>query len=495
MTPTRAGPGANDLSPSSPGGGGLSAFFAELDPAIVAVDRVQAALHAFDATNEFHFPAAVVRPRNGDEIRMVVAAAAVHRVPLFPRGAGTGFSGGSVPSAGGVVLDLLALNRILDLDEQEMTVLVEPGVITGYLQQYVERRGLYYPPDPASLKTCTIGGNVAENAGGPHCLKYGVTRDYVLALSGFTGTGAPFTAGKGILKNRAGYDLRHLLIGSEGTLAVFSSILLRLIPKPETRILFAAFFNDLDAATEMVGTLLRRGLMPSSLEFMDDRTLAAVEQHARLGLPIDAQALLLIEVDGRADEMPRLRGLVEDCLVGVAREVRYATTAAAQDSLWEIRRRASPAMRAYGNRKANEDISVPRRHVPAVMRGLKAIAHKHALNIINFGHIGDGNIHVNIMFNGDDSKECARVKLAIVEVFALANRFGGAISGEHGIGLAKKPYLAGNLDPVSYELMRRIKRVFDPHGILNPGKMLIFPEDSPDTLSGGAKHPREGADA
>ena len=450
----------------------LQLFLRDLPADIASVEPADRVMHAYDATNEFHIPSAVVRPRNEDELGLVIRAANAHRVPVFPRAAATGFTGGSLPLHEGVALDLLALNRLLDLDEKSMLVRVQPGIVTSHLQDEVAKVGLYYPPDPASLKTCTIGGNVAENAGGPHCLKYGLTRDYVLAIRGFTGDGRLFETGKGILKNRAGYDLRHLLIGSEGTLAVFSELLLRLIPQPEASLLFSAFFADYEAATAMVNTLLHNGVSPASIEFMDQAALQAVERHAGLGLPLHYAALLLIEVDGRSDEIPQVRDRVERCLQGVAAEVRYAIDPAEQEALWEVRRQASPAMRAYGNKKANEDVVFPRGRIPEAMRGLRRIADEYRIKIINFGHIGDGNIHVNIMYDADDADECRRVQDGIKAVFDLANELDGAVSGEHGIGIAKKRFLPKNIDRTSYELMRSLKATFDPNNILNPGKML-----------------------
>ncbi|HOY67461.1 MAG TPA: FAD-linked oxidase C-terminal domain-containing protein [Candidatus Ozemobacteraceae bacterium] len=450
----------------------IDRFIAGIDRAIFSADPVTVTAHAYDATNEFHYPAGVVRPRNAADVAAILRAANESRVSLFPRGAGTGFSGGSLPVDGGVVIDFLGMNRILDIDEASMTARVEPGVVTLHLQETVEKRGLYYPPDPASLKICTIGGNVAENAGGPHCLKYGVTRDYVLSLDGFTADGRPFGAGKGTLKDRAGYDLKHLFIGSEGTLAVFTGILLRLVPKPEDRILFTAYFRDLDDATAMVNTLLMRGIAPSSLEFMDRSALQAVESYAKLGINTSHEAVLIVEIDGRADEMPHLRGITQACLAQTAADIQVATDKREQEALWEVRRKASPAMRAFGNKKANEDIVVPRRNIPACIRELRDLAQREGLNIISFGHIGDGNIHVNIMYDGTSDAERMRVEHGLKQLFTIVNRYEGAVSGEHGIGIAKKRYLPANLDPVSYDLMRSIKRLFDPNGILNPGKMF-----------------------
>lgn len=450
----------------------LDGFLAGIDGSIFKCDPVTVAAHAYDATNEFHYPAGVVRPRNAADVAAILKSANEHGVSLFPRGAGTGFSGGSLPVDGGVVIDFLGMSRILDIDEESMTARVEPGVVTLHLQEAVEARGLYYPPDPASLKICTIGGNIAENAGGPHCLKYGVTRDYVLSLDGFTADGRPFGAGKGTLKDRAGYDLKHLFVGSEGTLAVFTGILLRLLPRPEDRILFSAYFEDLNDATAMVNTLLKRGIAPSSLEFMDRSALQAVESYAKLGINTRHEAVLIVEIDGRSDEMPHLRRITEECLSKTAAEINVATDKREQDQLWEVRRKASPAMRAFGNKKANEDIVVPRRNVPACIRELRELAEREKLNIISFGHIGDGNIHTNIMYDSGNAEERARVERGLKQLFAIVNKYEGAVSGEHGIGIAKKRFLPANLDPVSYDLMRSIKKLFDPNGILNPGKMF-----------------------
>jgi len=447
-------------------------FLSRIDRDLVRSDDVSTTLYSYDATNEFYFPSAVVRPRSPEDIRSIVLAANETKTAVIPRGAGTGFSGGSLPASGGVVIDLLSMNRILDIDEASMCVRVQPGLITLALQETVEQKGLFYPPDPASLKTCTLGGNVAENAGGPRCLKYGVTRDYVMEIKGFTGDGKPFTFGKPVIKNRAGYDLKNLAVGSEGTLGVFHEFLLRLVPKPETKMLFTAFFNDFNTATEMVNLLLHKGISPSCVEFMDEFAIRAVEAHSKFGLPLNYQALLLIEIDGRHDEMPSLRRKTEECLSVSAQEIRVAIERQEQDVLWEIRRKTSPALRAFGNKKANEDIAVPRKSIPAAIRGLRQIAEKHSLNLINFGHIGDGNIHVNIMYDGNNPRDEERVEAAIGKIFELVNGFDGAISGEHGIGITKRRFLPRNIDPVSYELMRSVKRIFDPNQILNPEKML-----------------------
>lgn len=458
---------------SQDGERGLDRFRREIDNGIFQDDVVTTTQFAYDATNRFSYPGAVVRPRSIEELIHVVSLAAQHRVTIVPRGAGTGFSGGALGTQEAIVLDLLGLNRLVELDEEDMTAWVEPGIITKHFQDAVEKRGLYYPPDPASLKTCTLGGNVAENAGGPRCLKYGVTRDYVMAISGVTGDGRVFTAGKAVHKNRAGYDLRHLLIGSEGTLAVFTGFRLKLLGKPEAKILFSAYFKEFEQATATVNRLLGKGITPSSLEFMDQTAIQAVERLTRAGLPTQHQALLLIEIDGRLDEMKTLQGKVEEILRPVADEIRVAHDHEEQERLWEVRRKASPAMRQYGNHKTNEDIVVPRKRVPEAIREIKAIAGRHRLKIITFGHIGDGNLHVNIMSDANDPEEQRRVILGVHDLFALINRLEGAVSGEHGIGLSKRPYLPANIDHVSLDLMRSIKRDFDPFGILNPGKIFV----------------------
>ncbi len=450
----------------------LDRFLDRLPAAIRATDLVARTLHAYDATNRPLLPAAVVRPRTTDELGEVVRLAVAERVPIVPRGAGSGFSGGSL-SEGGVVLDLLGLDRIVDIDTRERLAIVEPGVVTRTLQSAVEREGWFYAPDPASHKFSTLGGNVAENAGGPRCLKYGVTGDWVLAIDAFTGTGATLRAGKPLLKNRAGYDLKRLLVGSEGTLAVFSRLTLRLRPLPQDRFLCLALFRDLDAATAAVGPMLAADIQPAALEFMDHSAIQAVVTHAGIDLPAATRALLLIEVDGRADELPARQARLAEVLAATVIELRTATAPEDQERLWEIRRKASPAMHHFGNTKANEDIVVPVGRIPDMVRALGEIGTRHAVPIISFGHIGDGNIHVNIMYDGHDNAQVGRVELALAEVFAVVNRLDGAISGEHGVGLSKRAWLPANVDTASYALMREIKQVFDPHGILNPGKMLV----------------------
>ncbi|MBF0544888.1 MAG: FAD-binding protein [Candidatus Riflebacteria bacterium] len=447
-------------------------FLSEIDKSIITTSTCDRTFFAYDATNSFVYPSAVVRPRNTDELQNVIRAANATRTPIIPRGAGTGFSGGSLATSGGVVLDLLQLNRIIEIDEEDMMVQVEPGVILRDLHEAVEKKNLYYPPDPASLKTCTIGGNVAENAGGPHCLKYGVTGDYVMIIEAFTGKGDFFSAGKAIYKNRAGYDLKKILIGSEGTLAVFSAFRLKLIAKPESKMLFLAFFADLTEAGKTVNRLLCSGIVPSSIEFMDQNTIIAVEKFAKFGIPTEYEALLLIEIDGRVDEMQPSKRKVEKVLENSAKKVQFADDPREQEKLWEIRRKSSPAMRAYGNTKINEDIVVPRKHVPAAVRTLWEIEKKNSVKIISFGHIGDGNIHVNIMHDGKNQEEVKRAHIAVQEIFEMVNSMGGAVSGEHGVGSSKIDYLPRNIDPVSLQLMREIKSIFDPNNILNPEKIF-----------------------
>ncbi|MBF0407498.1 MAG: FAD-binding protein [Candidatus Riflebacteria bacterium] len=447
-------------------------FISEIGRCSVSTGASERICHAYDATNKFVFPDLVVRPSSIEELHAVVKAANVWKIPLIPRGAGTGFSGGSLGVRGGAVVDLLQFDKIVDLDEDDMTVYVEPGVIVRDIHEAVESRGLYYPPDPASLKTCTIGGNIAENAGGPHCLKYGVTRDYVMVIDGITGGGDIFSAGKAVHKNRAGYDLKQLLVGSEGTLAIFTGFRLKLIAKPEKKILFLAFFSELVDAAKTVNLILKSGIVPSSVEFMDKNTIMAVENFAKFGLPTQHEALLLIEIDGRADETVASRKIAESVLSKHAKLVQFADDKNEQEKLWEIRRKASPAMRAYGNTKINEDIVVPRKHVPTAIRRLWETGERNNVKVISFGHIGDGNIHVNIMHDGNNAQEVKRAKVAVGEIFEMVNSLGGAISGEHGIGTAKMDFLPGNIDNTSLELMRNIKKTFDPNNILNPGKIF-----------------------
>ncbi len=429
--------------------------------------------YGYDGTPYAFVPDLVARPGNTEEIQAIVRLANTHLFPIVPRGAGTGLSGGSLPVKNGVVLDLNRMNRILEIDEENLVAVVEPGVVTYALQQEVERRGLFYPPDPASLKTSTIGGNVAECAGGPRAFKYGVTRDYVLGLEVVTPRGDLVKTGGKTVKSVTGYDLTRLYTGSEGTLGVITRIYLRLIPKPQAIKTMMAVFPQLDDATRTVTLIVRRGIIPVTLELMDDRTIQCVENYRHLGLPLDAGAILIIEVDGTPELIEAQSGQIVDlCREGGAREVRVAASEQEREDIWAARRAVSAAVVQIKPTKISEDVSVPRSQIPNMARKLREIADRYGLNMVIFGHAGDGNLHPNILCDQRDREEMERVEKAVGELFQAAVELGGTLSGEHGIGTMKAPYLKLETGEAGYAVMLALKQALDPNNILNPGKIF-----------------------
>jgi glycolate oxidase len=430
--------------------------------------------YAYDATAEAHAPEAVVFPGSAAEISRILKLANEHRFPVTPRGAGTGRSGGAVPIQGGVVLVLTRLNRILEINPPDMVAVVEPGVILGRLKAAVEAEGLYYPPDPASADFCTIGGNVAECAGGAVAVQYGVTRDYVLGLQVVLPTGEIIEAGTRTMKGVVGYDLTRLFLGSEGTLGVISRVVLRLTAKPAARQTLAAGFGTLAAAAETVTRILTSGLAPTALEFMDHVTLGCVRELLPFEVPPGAAALLLSAVDGHPrDVEARATALARFCREQGARPVLRARTPAEAEQLWRARKVVSPALLKVKPQKVSEDVAVPLGAIPALISGLEEISRRRGLIIPCYGHAGDGNIHVNVLYDRQLAAERQAVGPAVQEIFALTRELNGTLSGEHGIGLTKAPYLGMELSEAAIALQRRLKRAFDPHNLMNPGK--IFP--------------------
>ena len=437
-------------------------------------------LHAYghDETEDLvHPPQVVVRPRTTGQVAAVMKACHTHRVPVTPIGARTGLSGGALSVHGGVGLALDRMDRIVDIDERNLQVTVEPGVITQVLQEAVAEKGLYYPPDPASRGSCTIGGNLAENSGGPRAVKYGVTRDFVLNLEVVLPDGEVIWTGANTLKNSTGYDLTRLLVGSEGTLGIITKAVLRLVPLPRENRLLLVPFDSPYKACEAVSAVFRAGITPSAMEFMErdaiDWSLRFIGDDS-LSVPDEVQAHLLVEVDGNDPDalMKDCEAILEVMEAHGAGEVLFAETAAQKDTLWLLRRKVGEAVKSNSVYK-EEDTVVPRYELPRLLEGVKEIGRRYGFQSVCYGHAGDGNLHVNIV-KGDlsDGAWKEEVPKAIREIFELTVSLGGTLSGEHGIGLVQRPYMDIAFSQVQLDLMRRVKEAFDPLGILNPGKVL-----------------------
>ncbi len=436
--------------------------------------------YGIDGTWVEREPQIVVLPNSAEEISAVLRLANAESVVVTPRGAASGLSGGALAASGGISLSLTRMNRILEIDRGNSVAVVQPGVITGDLQKAVEEVGLFYPPDPSSLSVSAIGGNVSENAGGARCLKYGVTTDYVMGLQVVLPTGEIIRTGGRMVKNVTGYNLRALFTGAEGTLGVVTEITVRLLPKPKHTLTALAVFPRLADAAEAVTEIMASGLIPASVELMDQTTVQCVEELLHAGLPLEAEALLLFAVDGNYEQMVRaeLESISAACCAKGAAEVRVAQDAEESNRLWKARRSISPALARRRPNKLGEDISIPRTAIPAMVQSVREIAARHRLLIPVFGHVGDGNLHPNILCDRRDAEEMQRVRLAAAEIFEAAIALGGTLSGEHGIGLLKKEFLERDLGTAQIEAMRRIKAALDPLGILNPGK--IFPTGQSD---------------
>ncbi|MCJ7525990.1 MAG: FAD-binding protein, partial [Candidatus Aminicenantes bacterium] len=421
----------------------------------VFTDREYMLAYSYDATGMEYLPDAVLFAEHERDVQNAMRICQRHSIPLIPRGAGVGYTGGSLAVNGGLVLVFTRMNRILLLDKENFLAEVEPGVITADLQEAAEKIGLFYPPDPASLKTSTIGGNVAENAGGPRCFKYGVTANYVLGLEAFLMSGEKIRLGAHTIKNVAGYDLKALLIGSEGTLAVVTKVILRLLPLPPRRLLFRVDFSSLAAGARFVQSVIQGHVQPAVLEFMDKSSLQAV--YAYLGISGDpgVQASVLVEIDGSPAEVAEREALfLEQVARAVPVQYERAATFAEQEILWQTRRSISPAIAKLKPKKINEDIVVPGGRIPEMVEFIEALAAEFNLGIVLFGHFGDGNIHTNLMVDPEDAEEMKRVEIVLDKIFRRVVEMGGTISGEHGIGLSKKPFMHYQFGPLEMRLFR-----------------------------------------
>lgn len=434
------------------------------------------AVYSYDGTFAEGKPDVIVLPGTTEQVSQVVSLAAETRLPVVPRGMGSGLAAGSIPIPnGGIVTCLTRMNRIFEIDTQNATVWAEAGVVTADLQAEVEKHGLFYPPDPSSIRHSTIGGNIACNAGGPRCLKYGVTGDYVLGLTVVLADGRILKTGGKPIKDVTGYDLKRLFTGSEGTLGLITETLLRLISRPGYARTSLAEFVSLVDASRAVNALLAAGIMPATLELMDQTAVTCIEEAMHLGLPTDVEALLLIETDGSDQQTVQreIETCSKICQDSGARSVKTAQTEAERSSLWKARRSMSPALARKAPNKLGEDITVPRSAIPEVVQRLRAISAKYGLPIVIFGHAGDGNLHPNILFDMRQPEQRAKAEQMVGEIFEASLALGGTLSGEHGVGVLKLPYLEKALGPVSLDIQRQIKRALDPMNIMNPGK--IFP--------------------
>ncbi len=430
--------------------------------------------YASDATRLEFMPDAVAIPENTEQVSRILKLATKKGFPVVPRGAGSGMSGGAVPIRGGIVIAMNRFDRILAIDRENLVCKVEPGVITARLQEAVEKIDLFYPPDPASLNISTIGGNVAECAGGLRAVKYGVTRDYVLGLTVVLPTGEIINTGVQTMKGVAGYDLTRLLIGSEGTLAVITAVILRLVPKPAANRTMIAFFPDVSSAVEVVSKIIRNRIIPSILEFIDRQCLDCIREEMDFPIPLKAGAMLLIEVDGDTNFVSRDAGKIREvCKQGNVLKFKAAANREEAERLWEARRNVSPSLYKLRPHKISEDIVIPRSRLSDFVAFLGELSQKQGLPVPAFGHAGDGNLHVNIMLDKNSPGEMEKANEMVKDLFQKVIQMGGTLSGEHGIGITKAPYLQMEIPRAGLEVMSRIKKAFDPMGILNPGKIFI----------------------
>jgi glycolate oxidase len=437
-------------------------------------DKAHLLAYSYDATRERFEADAVIFPRHEQDVSDILKYCNQHRIIIVPRGAGSGFTGGALPSSGGIVLALEKhMNKILEIDMQNMVAVVQPGVINMDLQRAVEEVGLFYPPDPASQDYSTIGGNVNENAGGMRAAKYGITKDYVMAIRAVRPNGDVIKAGKRTIKDVAGYNIAGILIASEGTLAVTTEITLKLIAKPKLTKTAMGIFSSVSQAMEAVYKTMASGITPVAMEFLDNLTIRAVEKTFNKGLPVDAGAILVTDVDGNLEEDLnfQLSKIEEVFKENGCSDFKIAADEKEAADLWFARRNASPALSVYGSKKLNEDVTVPRAVLPQLLEKFYAIAEKYQVNIPCFGHTGDGNVHTNVMVDGNDPEQVKIAYKAIEEVFQATIDLGGTLSGEHGIGLAKAPYMRMAFSDEEMQLFQDIKMAFDPNNILNPNKM------------------------
>lgn len=452
----------------------ISQFESILGKENVMTSEVDRMNYAYDAAVlEPVMPALVLKPSEGEHIGEIIKLCNDNHIPVTVRGAGTNLSGGTIPRENGVVILTNGLNRILEINEEDMYAIVQPGVVTAKLAAAVLSKGLFYPPDPGSQAVSTIAGNVAENAGGLRGLKYGVTRDYLMGMDFFDAEGNLVTTGSKTVKCVTGFNLGGLMVASEGALGVFNEITLKLVPPPQASKSMMAVYDDVSSATETVAAIIASKIVPCTLEFMDNFTIRSVEDYAHAGLPTNARALLLIEVDGHPAQVEEEAARVEEiCRKMGAAQIKVAKNAEEKNKVWEARRAALSALAKLKPTLVLEDATVPRSKIPDMVRGLDDIASRYDLTIGTFGHAGDGNLHPTILTDRRDEAQWHNVEKAVGEIFDIALKLGGTLSGEHGIGIAKSGFLAKEIGQKSISWSRKIKKAVDPNNILNPGKII-----------------------
>jgi len=446
----------------------------------VLTSKVNRVTYGYDATADMPkgSPDVIVMPTSIDEVQQVVNLARRSGVALYPRGAGTNLSGGTIPVQKGIVLSLQKMNKILEVDAENLTAVVQPGVVIQALNNAAAVHGLMYPPDPGTVTTATMGGSVAENSGGLRGLKYGVTKHYVMGMEVVLANGDRVRFGGKTVKNVTAYDFSSLFVGSEGTLGIVVEITCKLVPAPKFRRTFLATYKSISDAGNTVSGIIRAQVIPATLEILDNMTIRTVEDFAHVGLPVEAEALLLIEVDGMAEEVVKREAAeVIRVVKENSGELRVAQSDAERDALWAARRAALPALASLNNTVVLEDATVPRSRITEMLLEVAEIGRKYKLTLGTFGHAGDGNLHPTILADKHNEEEMARVHLAVDEIFAAALKFGGTLSGEHGIGLAKMKYLGNEIGDAGLDLMRSLKKALDPTNMLNPGKLVPLAQE------------------
>jgi glycolate oxidase len=446
---------------------------AQIGEAALITSESQREIYGADELMSPVLPALVVEPDSTQAISALMKWASKHQIPVTPRGAGTGLSGGAIPLAGGVVLSMAKLNQILSIDPVNRFAVVQPGVINLDFQRAVEELGLFYPPDPASWDSSTLGGNVAEDAGGPRCVKYGVTRNYVMQLKAVLPGGEEIVCGTHTRKSVVGYSLRDLLVGSEGTLAVITEITLRLLTKPKALQTLLLLLSDFQAAADLIPTLTKAGLTPAVLEFMDDQALDLVRDRLPFALPDTCRALLLIEFDGHEAELEEAASHLMDLMStrGIV-DILVADSEAKRQKLWDVRRKLSPTTRELFAQKLSEDVALPLDRLGEYLNRVRKIGEDMNLKVLGYGHLGDGNVHTNILSAVKGEDERRRMWACVDQIFDLALELGGTLSAEHGIGCWKQPWIDRELSPDSLFIQKGIKEIFDPDHLLNPGKIF-----------------------